>query len=159
MATLAQIKTAYTNVINKIGNSLSFLAENKADVSLSDINATAINKIRTATQSVEADSIYQKDVHVNPGEIILQDGVTSYDLNVTANTTISFNASQLSEPVSMKTFELLISMETLYSITFAGVAWLDNNAPDLSTTGLYLFAFRTYAGWDHWEGNLQGKVY
>lgn len=135
------------------------IIDNTADKNLSNITETAKAAIRQVNKCVDGDSIYQKDVHCTDTAIVLQDGVSSYDITITANSTISFDPSQLSEPISMKTFEVLLAMPTVCSIAFAGVTWIDNNAPDMSETCSYLFAFRTYAGWDHWIGNLQGKVY
>ncbi len=56
------------------------------------------------------------------------------------------------------TFELIIVMRTVQSLTFpASVIWLDDETPDLSEIGVYFFVFRTIDDSVHWIGNLQGK--
>lgn len=143
----------------ELTNTINDIIDNYSDKNLSNLTETAKTAIRQINKCTEGDSIYQKNVHSANTAIVLQDGVSSYDITITANSTISFDASQLSEPSSMKTFEILVGMQTVCSVTFAGVSWLDNNAPDMSEASSYLFAFRIYPGWDHWIGNLQGKVY
>ena len=130
-----------------------------ANLDLSNITVAGITKIRSAVKSCDADSIYQKNVHCNSATIELQDGCSSYDITISGNTTINFSTAYLTEATTSKrTFELLINVSSLGSITFNNVSWVDSNTPSISATGTYLFAFTSYPSWTNWIGNMQGKV-
>ena len=58
--------------------------------------------------------------------------------------------------IMMVTVELYVNMPTPVTIHWpAGVNWPDNEAPDMSEAGLYLFAFRRIKS--VWEGSLNAK--
>ena len=52
---------------------------------------------------------------------------------------------------------MLSSAYTLDFATSVNVVWQDGETPDLSSTGIYFFAFRTIDGGTTWCGNLQGR--
>lgn len=81
-----------------------------------------------------------------------------YSITPSGTTAFTFDATGLNlEANTAYTFEVFINMSTVYTITFPNsVTWQDNTAPDLSSTGKYLLAFRTMDGGSTWMGNLQG---
>ena len=79
----------------------------------------------------------------------------AFDVGSNSNTN---GVSDYESTFVITTFELIIVMRTVQSLTFPSeVVWLDANAPDLSETGVYFLAFRTLDNGNHWAGNLQGK--
>jgi hypothetical protein len=68
---------------------------------------------------------------------------------------MTFNVANLSSGAYTYTFELWLILSTLYTIAWpSNVKWLDDQAPDLSSTGIYFFAFRRGG---NWLGNMQGR--
>lgn len=141
------------NKINEIINSLNTVLTNYTNKSLSDINAAAILKIQ------QTSSIYEmNNAHTDSTTVILQDGKNSYDFSVSGNATITFDRSNLSVNDPQLSFMALVTVSSLGSLTFNNVTWADGNAPSITSTGTYLFAFVRYSGWDNYIGNMQCKV-
>lgn len=139
--------------INEIINSLNTVLANYTNKSLSDINANGILKIQ------QTSSIYSmNNAHVNSTTVKLQNGNNCYDFTISGNATITFDRSELSIDNPQLAFMALITINSLGSITFNNVTWADGNAPSITATGAYLFAFVRYAGWENYIGNLQCKV-
>lgn len=156
--TLSKIVTALTpngtlTKINEIINSLNTVLANYTNKSLSDLDANGILKIQ------QTSSIYGLNNAAAGGTTIkLQNGNNSYTLAISGNATIIFDCSELSVSNPQLSFMLLITINSLGSLTFNNVTWADGNVPDITETGTYLFAFVRYAGWQTYIGNLQCKV-
>lgn len=113
-----------------------------------------INKASVAFQS-----IYQKQQTATTNTIVLKDNIVSYNKTITANATLSFDISNLSQAsTDIITFELKLTMgSTLRTVNFSNVTWLNGNTPSMpSTNKNYLFVFRSYDGGTSWVGNIQG---
>ena len=95
---------------------------------------------------------------IDTGAIVLAPEISIYHLEVTGATSISIDVSALADHTVI-TFEFQIVMATVQTVTFPeNVVWLDSATPDLSLTGTYLFAFRSYDNGTTWKANLQGKL-
>ena len=94
---------------------------------------------------------------IDTGTIELTAQTAIYGLTVNDPTSISIDASTLSDH-EVITFELRIYMPSVQTISMpTNVVWLDSATPDLSSPGTYLFAFRSYDQGVSWIGNLQGR--
>ena len=129
---------------------------------------TSISSSSTDTQypsaKVTYDSILKynliQDINtLSNGTIALNYTNSLHKRAVTANTTYTFSTSNLSLTNSIAyTFELLVTMSTVYTLTFPdSVTWQGGETPDMSTTGTYYFAFRTIDAGTTWHGSLEGK--
>lgn len=113
-------------------------------------------------KSNKADKLYQQVISIpNSNIITLREDAVIYTKDVSSNTTFVFDTSNLTKQTDFITFELRVNMTTASSITFpSNVVWANGEAPDLSQTGHYFFAFRTFPssfGLDYWFASLQGK--
>ena len=100
-----------------------------------------------------------QNIQTTTGTISLASNKSIYSITPSANTTFTFDTTNLSISSTVAyTFELYVNMSsTAYSLTFpASVTWQDNETPDLSATGKYFLVFRTIDGGTTWLGNLQG---
>lgn len=115
----------------------------------------AANRARTA---IRYQSLYQSLKIAESGVIKPQDEKIIVWAQTAAETTFSFDMSLVSKNGNndVVTLELYVNMPTPVTIHWpAGVNWPDNEAPDMSEAGLYLFAFRRIKGM--WEGSLNAK--
>lgn len=97
-------------------------------------------------------------IDCNSSDIPLQRSKALYRYTPTGTTTFSFNTSNLNLQLNEAyTFELLVPMSTVRTLSFTNVTWNLNEIPDLSSPGTYYFAFRTINQGSSWIGNLQGR--
>lgn len=118
--------------------------------------AAAIQKM--VQGCVRYQSLYQRLRTVENGIIKAEDEKIIGWAQAAAETTFSFDMSAVSknEADDVVTLELYVNMPTPVTIHWpAGVNWPDNEAPDMSEAGLYLFAFRRIKS--VWEGSLNAK--
>lgn len=103
-------------------------------------------------------TVIQKHHDITSGDITLSDISNSiYRITPTEDITFSFITDNLNTSETY-TFELKITMDTLYSFTFPDtIKWVDDTLPDLSEVGIYYLVFRTDDGGITWFGNSQGK--
>ena len=79
---------------------------------------------------------------VTTNTITFKKNISIYKIEVNEATTFTFDFSQLDEN-NCYTFELWISMLTPVSLTFpSDVAWLDDEAPDMSMVSTYCIVVR-----------------
>lgn len=104
------------------------------------------------------DAIDREITTLTNGTISLIRNKTLYKYDVSGNTTFTFSITDLSlDTTCAYTFELLLKMTTIYTLTFPStVSWQNNITPNMSSTGNYFFVFRTTDGGENWFGNLQG---
>ena len=95
----------------------------------------------------------------NSSTITLQKDKVIYKYTPSGTTTFSFSATNLglTSNTEAYTFELLVPMTTVYTLSFSNVSWQNSETPDMSNTGTYWFAFRTTNAGSSWIGNLQGR--
>lgn len=98
-------------------------------------------------------------VDCNSSAITLQKDKVIYKYTPSGTTTFSFSTTNLAliNNTEAYTFELLVPMSTVYTLSFSNVSWQNNETPDMSDTGTYWFAFRTTNAGSSWIGNLQGR--
>ena len=91
--------------------------------------------------------------------LTLREDCSMYFLEPEGNiTSMLFSEANLSSGSYTYTFELWLNLVTLYTIAWpSNVKWLDDQAPDLSSTGIYFFAFRRTVAGGNWLGNMQGR--
>ena len=94
------------------------------------------------------------------GVLTLSDEISIYKVTPSATTTITFEGTISASATKAYTFELLLNMSTIQTISWSvpvtdTLAWQDGVTPDLSEIGTYFFAFRKIG--TTWYGNLQGK--
>lgn len=101
----------------------------------------------------------QNIITLSNGTISLNPNSSIYQITPSSNTTFTFSTTNLTLSNNLSyTFELIVNLSTLYPLTFPNsVSWQDNTIPNLSSTGLYLFVFRTIDAGTIWLGNLQGR--
>ena len=136
---------------------------------------TSISSSSTDTQYPSAKCVYDAINEVQTLQSITSvTYAASQTITLTANSSIykliptgditsmafSLSASEGASATTAYTFELYLDISsTLRSVAFPDLSvltWQDGEQPDLSETGVYLFAFRTMDGGAHWIGNLQG---
>ena len=80
-----------------------------------------------------------------------------YRYTPSATTTFSFVTTNLSLTSGIAyTFELIIPMSTVRTLSFTNVTWGKIiGTPDMTNTGTYFFAFRTIDAGSTWKGSLQ----
>ena len=119
-----------------------------------------MNQSGNTTISLDAGSQTVQDIQVlSGGAITLSRSKSIYTSSPIGTTTYSFDSSglDLTSDISY-TFELYVDLSFVYGLNFpASVKWQDGETPDLSSTGKYLFAFRTMDAGTTWIGNLQGR--
>lgn len=85
-----------------------------------------------------------------------------YKLDVSTNTQIYFNISQLMKEIlynNCYNFELHINMSAISTITWpTNVTWVSNKAPTFSAIDNYVLVFRTIDAGANWIGNLAYSV-
>lgn len=140
-----QNKTSVVSAINENVSSISQNTQNITQISetLQGIGSQTIQDIQTLTS----------------GTITLDKTKSIYIYTPSANTTFTFNlASGTVTSTQTFTFELYVNMSSsVYSLTFpTSLTWQGGNAPDTTSTGKYLFVFRTLDAGTTWIGNLQG---
>ena len=109
-------------------------------------------------KTIRYQSLYQHLKSVENGVIKPEDEKIIGWTQAAAETTFSFDMSLVSKTGEndVVTLELYVNMPTPVTIHWpAGVNWPDNEAPDMSEAGLYLFAFRRIKS--VWEGSLNAK--
>ena len=168
---------AYTNLVKRLSTSTatgstsqgvyidstgtvqvcSAVTSNYSSTGTAPVNGTAV----ASAISNKADSSIittQSITTLNSGTINLTHNTVIYKHTPSANTTYTFNKTNLTISSSLAyTFELYIVMSTLKTLTFpASLVWQGGTTPDMSKTGTYFFAFRTVDGGTTWLGNLQG---
>ena len=94
------------------------------------------------------------------GSLNLTDSISLYKVAPSATTTIIFGGTASASATKAYTFELLLDMSTIQTISWSApvtdtLIWQDGVTPDLSEIGTYFFAFRKIG--TTWYGNLQGK--
>ena len=125
---------------------------------------TACSWLGAARTSVQTLQSITSVTYAASQTITLTANSSIYKLAPTGNITsmtFSLAASEGASATTAYTFELYLDMSsTLRTVAFPAssiLTWQNGEAPDLSETGVYLFAFRTLDGGSHWIGNLQGK--
>ena len=101
---------------------------------------------------------YQGIVTLSSGTVSLQHQKVLYKYEIPSSTTFTFSTNNLTLTSNTAyTFELLLYMPTVYTLTFPStVTWQDNTTPTMTSTGTYFFAFRTIDAGSSWKGSLQG---
>ena len=109
----------------------------------------------------KADKLYQQPKICSNGVIDLEDNVgLYYHAGIDTATTFSFNSSALTKTdTDFTTFEVVFRLSTVVALTFPSeVHWVDEETPDLSSVGLYMFAFRQLPDSPGvWYGCLEGR--
>lgn len=104
--------------------------------------STSVWKLYLGTQNynyvysnaVQTKTISTKDIVFDPNKSI-------YVIDVTENTLITFDKSNLNIDENIYTFEIWVKMTNAYTIGFSGnIEWLDE--PDLTAGGFYCFVVR-----------------
>lgn len=86
------------------------------------------------SNAVQTKTISTKDIVFDPNKSI-------YVIDVTENTLITFDKSNLNIDENIYTFEIWVKMTNAYTIGFSGdIEWLDE--PDLTAGGFYCFVVR-----------------
>ena len=160
VAELSCLSGVNSNIQTQLNNKIS----SGGDVGSATATTQAItdNDTNVATTAfARAVSTHQPVIVLSNGTVSLTAGVSVYHHTPSAATTYSFSTSNLTgnfaiSVTTLFTFELWITMSNVYALTFSNVTWQDGVAPDMSSTGIYQFAFRTLNGGSSWIGNLQG---
>lgn len=104
-----------------------------------------------------AKNLTQPYVLLDSGIITLVESKVIYVSLPNSSINYSFNSTGISSFSKAITFELAILLSSVQAVSFpSNITWQDNVVPEISDTGLYLFAFRTFDGGINWIGNLQG---
>lgn len=109
----------------------------------------------------KADKLYQSYKVCSNGAINLEDNVGIYHHgDIDTDTTFTFNTSELTNTnTNFTTFEVVFNLTSVVALTFPpNVRWANGDTPDLSSVGMYMFAFRMLpnsAG--TWYGCLEGR--
>lgn len=127
-------------------------------------NAGINTELFNSKQDINTDNVYMS--YAQFGEvsgnttISLQDTVTYYDILPVGTTSITFDTTSLTSYSSkVVTFELAINMTTTQTISFTNnITWLNNDTPDLSTSGTHLLVFRHLPYNNTWIGSYEGKI-
>ena len=140
--------------MERTANKVTSLSTSSTDTQYPSAKATFDNI--KATQTIQDMQALTNSSSVT---ISLSRSKAIYTSNPTMTTTYSFSTTNLSLTSSISyTFELYVNMATVYGLNFPStVKWQDGESPDLSSTGKYLFAFRTMDAGATWLGNLQGR--
>lgn len=106
-------------------------------------------------------SVYTLTKRVESPTLTLDDNTAVYLYAVTGDTLFTFDPSQLTRRSGTAiTFELYLEFPAglAPTITFpAGVSWLNNEVPSMSTPGLtYMLVFRSLDGGLTWLGSKEG---
>lgn len=128
-------------------------------VNSSDLSPVATSGSYNDLTDVPEDSIVQTCSDLSNGTIVLNRNISIYRHTATAAITFSFDTSGLGlTNGETATFELKVTMAAVQTLTFpASVKWLDGEAPDVSSAGIYYFVFRTDDNGTTWYGNSQGR--
>ena len=128
-------------------------------VNSSDLSPVATSGSYNDLTDVPEDSIVQTSSDLTNGTIVLNRNISIYRHTATAAITFSFDTSGLGlTNGETATFELKVTMAAVQTLTFpATVKWLDGEAPDISSAGIYYFVFRTDDNGTTWYGNSQGR--
>ncbi|MCM1497274.1 MAG: hypothetical protein NC124_02295 [Clostridium sp.] len=101
-------------------------------------------------------TIYQKTKAVGD-TIALEDDIPMYLYTVRGGVAFKFDKGALKPVSDCYTFQLLLDMQVVSSISFPGnVSWLNGEAPDVGEQHKYLLVFMTTDNGASWVGNLQG---
>ena len=147
---------------------LTYITTSTTEIGLDPQTITSSDKAPTDSSTSVANTkftrvlqTYQPISTSSNSNIVLQDDISVYVVtsNISSGTTFTFNSSNLTYLSNsvFYTFELKFNMTSLTTITFPGnVVWQEDEVPDISEIGNYLFVFRTIDGGTTWIGNLQG---
>lgn len=143
-------------------NGTSITNQGVANILTNTAYDASSNKIATMSDLLSSILEYNliQDINtLSSGTIALNYVYSLHKRAVTANTTFTFDTSNLSLTSSVAyTFELLVTMSTAYTLTFPNsVTWQGGETPDMSETGTYYFVFRTIDSGTTWHGNLEGR--
>lgn len=143
------IKTSALSEIEELSNQKLLLATEQVKKAEYFANNTEIRDL----------NIYQSIENVLGANIVLSDTQTIYRVDINENTILTVDASALIKPDKVITFELIINLINVSTITFPqNTSWLDNISPNLSTVSKYLFVFRSFDNGANWVANLQGTL-
>lgn len=88
--------------------------------------------------------------------IILEDNIYTYTSTPTEDTIISFNTGNLTNSTESIEFEIILTLNSVLGITFSDtIKWKDNETPTLTTTGTYIYKFKTINNGLTWLGKLE----
>ena len=132
---------------------------NPANHDLSNLTETGELKLKTLPQSLYVNTTSAADM-AGDTTITLVDGQEIYAYNVTADSSITIDASSLSKTGNTITFELRLYMATVRSISYNNfLGWLNDTA-DMSEDGkTYLLVFRSDDGGANWYASFQGYLF
>ena len=132
---------------------------NPANHDLSNLTQTGELKLKTLPLSLYVNTT-EAAVMAGDTTITLVDGQEVYAYNVTEDSVITIDASNLSKTGNTITFELRLYMETVHAISYNNfLGWLNDSA-DMSENGkTYLLVFRSDDGGANWYGSFQGFLF
>ncbi len=153
------IPTVYDSkmVIRRNGSAVGTFTANQSTASTINISVPT-----DATEIGALPDYYtteQPITSINNGGILIDGSSPIYKLVVSSNAiTFVFSTHTIILSSSRAyTFELIVDMQTVQTLTFpSNVTWQDSITPDMTVTGIYMFAFRTIDAGTTWLGNLQG---
>ncbi len=133
----------------------------KADTPIKGVDYFTDSDILEVAGKINSEKILLTNIDVEPLEntsIKVSLNTSIYKISPVGGMNISFDVSELEiGDDNVITFEVLISMpDVVYSINFQNVTWIEENM-DISSTGSYLFVFRSFDKGASWIGNLQGN--
>ena len=148
---------SYYIPVNITDGTNTVTANNKGTVDISSIIPTATSDLTNDSGFVTSSVQTLQPISTTSGTLSLVDGTSMYKLTPSGATTISFTNNTTASSTKAYTFELCIDMSSsVYTITFPTITWQNGETPDMSSSGIYFFAFRTIDGGLTWLGNLQG---
>ena len=114
----------------------------------------------SAVSGIMGMGVYTKLANLSTPTVALADDTALYKYTLAGNTTLVFDASNLTMTTGTAiTFELYLVMpSTVYTITFTNsVSWLNNEIPSMSTASkTYMLTFRSIDGGTTWLGSKEG---
>jgi hypothetical protein len=123
---------------------------------LSSADWTTFNNKQAALGFTPNQEIYKNKSVISATAITLAENNYIYTKTITGNTTFTIDSSALASIASkVVTFEVLVTMASLYAIAFTGVTFV--TTPTIAVAGTYCFVIRTRDGGSTWIGNLAYK--
>ena len=125
-----------------------------------DYDGADIDEAKTLQEAINesggsTSEILETITPLSDNTVSLQNSASIYSKTISANTTFTFDVSDLGDLTNKAiTFELYLTMASVYTLTFPNsVTWIEE--PDFSNTGKYLLVFKSLDEGTTWLGNLE----